>query len=182
MMDFEKVLGIIIREFDEKEVHYGLIGGFALGIFGLHRATIDLDFLIDKNDIEKVEKIMKAIGYKCIYKSEDVSQYISDIKILGEIDFLHAFREKAKKMLERVKEKDIFEGRFKIKILIPEDIIGLKLQAISNNPGREAKEYLDIENLMAHFGKELDWSIIEEYFYLFGKDKKFKELKLKYEK
>lgn len=41
---------------------------------------------------------MKENGYECKYKTENVSQYISPLKIFGEVDFLHAFREISLKM------------------------------------------------------------------------------------
>lgn len=69
-------------------------------------------------------------------------------------------------MLERAEEKDIFEGKFKIRVLRPEDIIGLKLQSLVNNPARTEREYLDIEALMDYYRKDLDWESIEEYFSL----------------
>lgn len=179
-MDFKTVLGLILKDFKTSNIRYGLIGGFALGVWGLPRATIDLDFLIHRDDLNKVNAIMKHHGYECVYKSGNVSQYVSPLKIFGEIDFLHAFRKVSLGMLERSEEKDIFEGNLKIRVLRPEDIIGLKLQSLVNNPARTQREYLDIEALMDHYGKNLDWESIEEYFSLFEQKEKFLELKTKY--
>lgn len=179
-MDFKTVLSLILERFYKYNVRYGLIGGFALGVLGLPRATIDLDFLIHKDDLDKVDRIMKSQGYECVYKSENVSQYVSAIKIFGEIDFLHAFRKISLRMLEHAEEKDIFEGKLKIRVLKPEDIIGLKLQALVNNPPRTEREYLDIESLMEYYGRNLDWQLLEEYFSLFERREKFLELKVKY--
>ena len=91
-MDFEKVLEILTREFTNEKIRYALIGGFAMGALGIVRSTMDLDFLVDSRDLEKIEKILKQYDYKCIYKTDNVSQYVSDIKLFGAIDFLHAFR------------------------------------------------------------------------------------------
>jgi hypothetical protein len=179
-MDFRTVLELILKDFQKYNIRYGLIGGFALGVWGLSRATIDLDFLIQRDDLNKVDTIMKSHNYECVYKSENVSQYVSALKIFGEIDFLHAFREISLQMLKRAEEKDIFEGGLKIRVLRPEDIIGLKIQSLVNNQKRTAQEYLDIEGLMERYGKELDWQLIEEYFSLFELKEKFLELKSKY--
>ena len=179
-MDFKTILGLILKDFQRGNIRYGLIGGFALGVLGLPRATVDLDFLIHRDDLGKVDKIMKFQGYECVYKSENVSQYVSPLKIFGEIDFLHAFRKASLGMLERAEEKDIFEGNLKIRVLRPEDIIGLKLQSLVNNPARKEREYLDIEALMEHYRKNLDWKLIEEYFSLFEQKEKYLELKSKY--
>ena len=70
----------------------------------------------------------------------------------------------------------------KIKVLRPEDIIGLKIQAAVNDSERAEREFLDIEALMNHYKERLDWDLIEEYFSLFEQEDKFKELKSKYAK
>ncbi len=49
-MDFKQVLRFLIFEFDKHNIDYALIGGFALGILGIIRATMDMDFLVKKDD------------------------------------------------------------------------------------------------------------------------------------
>lgn len=179
-MDFKVTLEMILKGFAEAKVRYALIGGFALGALGVPRATIDLDFLINKDDLPKIGAIMKTNGYELAYRSENVSQYISPLKIFGEVDFLHAFREISLKMLERAIEKEVFDGQMKIKVLRPEDVIGLKIQALSNEASRETKDLSDIESLMQIYGKNLDWQTLEGYFAIFDQQKRFAELKAKY--
>lgn len=181
-MDLKTVLEILLKNFEKEHINYALIGGFALGALGVPRATVDLDFLVRRDDLTKVDRIMKENGYECKYKSGDVSQYISPLKIFGEVDFLHAFRKISLRMLENALQKDIFEGQLKIRILRPEDIIGLKIQAIANDKERATRELADIEALMEHYKSNLDWKLIEEYFSLFDEQQKFKELKDKYGK
>lgn len=179
-MDFAATLKLIIKDFNKYNITYGVIGGFALGALGVARATIDLDFLVLKDDYPKVDKIMKTLGYECRYLSENVAQYVSGVKIFGEIDFLFAFREISSKMLQRAVEKEVFSGEIKIKVLKPEDIIGLKLQALVNDTSRTSKEYADIEALMDYYRETLDWAIIQEFFELFDLTKKFNELKKRF--
>lgn len=181
-MDFEKILPVIIEEFKKENVRYALIGGFSMGAMGIMRSTMDLDFLVDVKDLSKIEKIMRKYNYNCVYKTENVSQYVSDVKIFGEIDFLHAFRKISISMFDRAKELMVSQGKCKIKVLSPEDIIGLKLQALVNDPSRQNREYADIQEIMAYFREKLDWNLIEEYFFLFKKEGTFKKLKVKYGK
>lgn len=179
-MDFEKVLGIIIKRFDEEKVRYGLIGGFAIGVLGISRSTVDLDFLVNKEDLRKIEEILKTVGYEGVFKSENVAQYISPVKIMGEIDFLLAFRGPSLKMLEKTIPIDVYDGKYQIKVVSPEDIIGLKLQALVNNPERQEREFADIEALMKQYSQQLDWNIVEEYFGIFNKQDRFMDFKRKY--
>jgi len=109
------------------------MGGFALGVLGIPRSTVALDFLIHADDLPKIEKIMAGQGYECFYQTENVSQYTSRVKVMGEVDFLHAFRQLSLEMLDRALEKEIFEGEMKIKVLRPEDMIAFKLQSAANN-------------------------------------------------
>lgn len=161
-MDFKAVLEKLIGEFKKRKVRYALIGGFALGLRGVGRATIDLDILINKEDTSKVDEIMAAMGYEVRFRSENVSQYVSPLKLFGEVDFLHAFREASLMMLQRAEEKKIF-GSVKIKVLRTEDLIGLKLQAIKNNPSRKESEIKDIASLISAAGSEIEWPLIQRY-------------------
>ncbi len=178
-MDFKAVLKELLTAFYEHNIRYALMGGFALGAWGIPRATVDIDFLVNRDDTEKVHGIMTGMGYECRYRTENVSQYISPFKIFGEVDFLHAFRSASLRMLQRAEDKEIFNG-INIRVLKPEDLIGLKVQAIANDERRKNIELSDIESLMAEFGKGLDWPLIEEYFELFGFDELLKELKERY--
>jgi len=162
-MDFKAVTSGLLQRFAERRVRYGLIGGFALGLWGGSRSTVDLDFLVHRDDAGTIDVIMKELGYACGFKSENVSQYVSPQKIFGEVDFLHAFRQASMEMLDRAVEKKIFNGEILIKVLMPEDLIGLKLQAIKNNAARKEQDMADIKALtFARLGK-LDWELIQRY-------------------
>lgn len=175
-MDFKSVLAILLKRFDDNNIDYGLMGGFALGLWGVGRTTVDIDFLVKRDDMRKTDGIMLEAGYECKYKSENVSQYVSPLKVFGEVDFLHAFREASIEMLKRAEEKEIFAGSLKIKLLRPEDLIGLKLQAIKNNPEREQQDMMDIESLLSIHGKEINRSLIKGYFQTFDMEELYKRI------
>jgi len=181
-MDFKKVIEIIVKNFEAQGIDYAFIGGFALGALGVVRSTVDVDLLVHKTDLPKIDDIFFAHGYRLSYRSENVSQYVSDVKLFGSIDLLHAFRQRALAMLQRARKMPIFAGQYEIPVIIPEDLIGLKLQAAMNNPERKMLDDADIELLLAHFHNSLDWEIVEEYFTLFGVQEHFHVLKAKYGK
>jgi hypothetical protein len=176
-MDFRIVTEKLITAFRKEDVRYAFMGGYALGLWGVGRTTVDIDLLINLDDLNKVDDIMLKLGYECKHRSENVSQYVSSLKIMGEVDFLHAFRDASLEMIGRAEEKEIFGGVLKIKVARPEDLIGLKLQALKNNPSRSQTDMADIESLMSIHGKNLDWSLIEEYFKLFNMGDVYKKLK-----
>jgi hypothetical protein len=179
-MDFKLVFDRLLTFFHENNVRYALIGGFALGLHGVSRSTVDIDFLVHRDDLPKVYFIMSELGYDCAYNSENVSQFISPLKVFGEVDFIHAFRDISVNMLQRVEEKKIFNDSTMIKVLNVEDIIGFKVQAIANDESRKALDLNDIESLIAIHKTTIDWDILEEYFSLFKLSGIFIEIKRKY--
>lgn len=179
-MDFKVVTEKLLAAFKDSGINYALMGGFAMGLFGGSRSTVDIDFLVNRDDMDKVDIIMQKLGYECKHRSENVSQYISPSQVMGEVDFLHAFREASLEMLERVDEKEIFSGALKIKVLKPEDLIGLKVQAIKNDPSRKPVDMADIETLLSLHSKNLDWTMIKEYFKLFNMENDYNRLKEEY--
>jgi hypothetical protein len=162
-MDFKSVITSLLKHFGERRIRYGLMGGFALGLWGTARATVDLDFLVNREDMEMVDQVMRELGYERGFKSENVSQYVSRLKLYGEVDYLHAFRQLSIEMLERAEEKEIFGGELKIKVLRPEDLIGLKLQAIKNDPSRKEGDMADIKALTSVLKERFDWGLIKRY-------------------
>lgn len=155
-MDFKQTLLLVINEMNDQKVDYGLIGGFALGLYGVDRSTSDLDFIINVKDIDKIKKIFFKNGYELLFYSDNVLQFVSPIKDFGEIDIVIAKREVSINMLKNAMEKTILGNNITIKILIPEDIIGLKLQAIKNDKEREAIDKSDIKYLLKNISLDVD--------------------------
>ena len=62
-------------------------------------------------------------------------------------------------------------------MLLPEDIIGLKVQAIANDPSRKNADLADIESLLKLHARRLDWQLIQSYFELFDFGPLFESLR-----
>jgi hypothetical protein len=165
-MEFRLVLEKLLSDFERQNIGYALIGGFALGLWGYGRATVDVDFLVIRDDMPKVNDLMNHLGYECRYKSDNVSQYISPLKIFGEVDFVHAFRNASIAMLERAENKAIFDGALTIRVLKPEDIIGLKMQAMKNDKSRFNTDLSDIKMLLKIQKNRIDYGLLESYIKL----------------
>ncbi|MFA5161513.1 MAG: hypothetical protein WC421_04630 [Elusimicrobiales bacterium] len=180
-MEFEPALKALISRFEEHEVSYALIGGFGMGALGIARATIDLDFLILKSDMPSAHLIMLDLGYRRVYFSGNVSQYQSDFKVFGSVDIIHAARPVSMQMLKDAVSLKIFGGSG-VRVLLPEDIIGLKVQAMSNDAQRAARDSADIEEILCACAGTVSWPRLEKYFGMFGMSGKFKALKAKYAK
>ncbi len=170
-MDFQLVFEKVISSFEEEHLQYGLIGGFALGIMGILRATMDIDILLLVDDLDKADKILTGCMYSCVHRSPHLSQYTSELKPLGSIDILHASRTISKEMLSRAERYRVFD-KYMIPVLSPEDIIGLKVQAIANDAQRETADIYDMRLLLEYQLQRkrlIDWELLGEYFSLFNK-------------
>lgn len=179
-MDFKLVFSKLLAAFQEQDIRYALIGGMALGAWGVPRGTVNIDFLAHRDDMEKVDIVMSGFGYDCRYRTENVSQYVSPLQVFGEVDFLHAFRTLSLSMLDRAEERKIFGESISVKVLKIEDIIGFKVQAIANNESRINMDMADIESLITVHKSSINWALLEEYFALFRLDGLFNELRRKY--
>lgn len=61
-MDFQRVIETVTSQLDEAEIRYALIGGFAMALRGVQRATIDLDFILMLEDMEEADRIFTKAG------------------------------------------------------------------------------------------------------------------------
>lgn len=91
-MDFIQVIEEVTAKLDAANIRCALIGGFAMALHGVQRATADLDFILMLDDWGEADRIFQAAGYNLAFKSENVSHYMARDDALGRIDILHAFR------------------------------------------------------------------------------------------
>lgn len=179
-MDFKNVFKFIIEKFNAQKIDFALIGGFALQAVGLTRTTRDIDMLIVAQDSSTIKDIMLSYGYHLLHESKDVLNFSSKKYELGRVDFLLAHRTYALNMLKNAKESTIINGKFKIKVIAVEDLIGLKVQSSSNDPERKNQDMADIEKLIEMHYRSLNISLVKEYFDLFERGYEFSQLVEKY--
>jgi len=165
-MNFELVFKELLEKFEGQQIRYALIGGFALHVAGFTRATQDIDFLVHEGDVDKIKEIMSNMGYDLVHGSKELSNYWHPIGPLGGVDYLHAHREYTQQMLKRAKKHRILKNQ-EVPVVIPEDIIGLKVQSMANNPDRKSLDMADIEYLLREKLKDMNLDLIREYFELF---------------
>ena len=176
-MDFERVLRDLVSDFNDRKVPYAMTGGVALGALGISRATMDVDFLVTRDALPQVDEIMQRRGYRLRFRSENVSHFVADSPRLGQVDFLHAFREISTGMLQRASDLPAFAGSLNVRTLRPDDIIGLKVQALTNDPRRERRDLVDIELLAERYSGTIDWERVREYFALFDRLELYDEIR-----
>ena len=175
-MNFESVFEYLLSQFKKDKIDYALIGGFALHAAGHTRATQDIDLLILVDDIPKAKQALVAFGYEVAHESRDVINFHGKLRELGQIDIVQAHRQYARGMLQRAKKYDILNNKFSVKIVMPEDLIGLKVQSSSNDPKRLNRDRADIEVILQKNHGRLDLNLVREYFTLFDREAELDEM------
>ena len=165
-MDLRSVLIEIHTALEDAGIGHALIGGLALSVHGASRATIDLDLLADGHRDADVDALVRARGYECLYRTENVGNYLSADRAKGRIDFLFVHREYGRAMLERAAANSVLGQR--IRVVDAADLIGLKVQASSSDPRRRARDMVDVERLLASADVDLERARL--YFRLFERE------------
>lgn len=147
-----------------------LIGGLALAAHQVVRATRDVDFLADAEDADRLHDILLALGYRCVYRSEDAANYLRNDEGL---DLLYAHRPIARRLLAEAKERTTAMGT--LRVVSAEGLIGFKLQAWVNNPSR-TRDIDDIRALLRAQHGRLNMTEVREYFALFDRTEMLDEL------
>lgn len=63
-MNLADELQRLIEVLRRNNVRYALCGGFALAVYGITRATEDIDLLVEESSVEKLREILGPLGYR----------------------------------------------------------------------------------------------------------------------
>src|SRR3989338_5678521 len=163
-MDFVSVFRFIIENFEREKIDFALIGGFAL-----QGDKKDIDLMIYAKDKDKIKSLFLATGYQILHEGDHILSFTGKSYELGRVDFMLVKGEAGIRILKRSRPSEIIGGKYLVKSVIPEDIIGLKVQSYANNPDRKEKDFSDIKGLFRKHKGSLDMELVREYFAMFDK-------------
>ena len=63
MLDLFDEFNKLVARFVERNIDYALWGGLALAVYGIPRATIDIDLMIQPQSLETVLTLVRELGY-----------------------------------------------------------------------------------------------------------------------
>jgi predicted nucleotidyltransferase len=171
-MNLEIVLKMLMEKFRDAGIAFVLSGGLALSTMELARFTKDIDFIVHEEDKDKVEAIMTELGYEReSFSTDEIVSYGSPLKVYGQVDFLLARRKYTRAMMRNADVRPVFDGELYVNTVRPEDLIGLKVQAICNDPEhRYLIDKPDIQRLLKLHRKRMDMALVREYFRVFDKE------------
>ncbi len=170
MMNLRSTLKLAHSLLETNQIDHALIGGLALACYGSTRSTIDLDLLIHEDHKNILKTLFTKNGFNLIHESDEVLQFSG----VGYVDVILARRPISQKILSEAN----LGGPEGIKFVKTEDLIGLKIQAYSNDPTRELQDKADIQFLIENV-QYLDWQRIKTYADLFNQWEVINEIKNK---
>lgn len=163
-MQREEILKEIKATFQEFHVPFVLIGAFALAVWGVIRATKDIDFLADisQDKMNLIEQRFKKAGFITKFTKGDLNDPIAGVlKIIYKlnkkeevIDIILGIKGAPKDVYKRAKNIVIMGNE--IPVVSPEDLVVLKLFANSPLDIEDARKIISILN------DRIDYPYIEE--------------------
>lgn len=64
MIDLYQELRSLIIHLNRREIPYALCGGLSLAVYGIPRATVDIDLLIPEESLDSIRRITQELGYQ----------------------------------------------------------------------------------------------------------------------
>lgn len=179
-MDFRHALVDLARRLNEENVRWALIGGVAMAFNGVARTTFDIDILVEMDDLDGLDRVLGSMDCDLEYRWDESSHFTSRSEgHTCPIDILHAHRPHSRGMLERAEAVPLTHETVVVPVVKPEDLIGLKVQAMVNDRARERQELADIRALLeavALAKRCFDVGRVREYFELFGRGEQLDHL------
>jgi hypothetical protein len=165
-MDFAAVMTYIKTEFSRARIRYALIGGHAVSLYAEPRMTRDMDFIVHREDLAKAESVMLRIGYRVGRRERGFTQFVGAVLTQGVVDLAHASKVFGTAILRKARFF-VFPGSpGRVPVVAPEDLIGLKIVAMANNPLREERDDADIVAVARACRTRLNWKRISQYYVL----------------
>jgi hypothetical protein len=177
-MDLQGDLIRLREELGAAGIEHALIGGIALQFHGHARATQDLDLMVKREDLARIDEIMRRLGFRRLHADQETASFVAAGDTPGRVDFLLAHRPHALGMLARARSHAIGgESHLLVRVLEPEDLIGLKVQSSSNDPRRRRGDMADVEALLRAIPRSrLDLERIRDYFRIFDREGEWDEI------
>lgn len=168
-MSLDEQLRELLVQLRDERVNYALIGGLAMNVHARPRATADIDLLVAASDHDLLCRLLKRLSYVVL---DDRPELASFVRGGQRVDALFATGQHAKEFLT---ESRLIEGVDGLRVVTPEALIALKLQAFNDDP-RRLQDLADIMGLVEHNKDALDVERLRGYFEIFQRLELFDEL------
>ncbi len=147
MSDYSSVFQLISDLIRKERISCILIGGYAVNYYKVSRQTGDVDFLITKEDFERISPILKDAGYQQERLQDNFAQFKSTKLSLMDVDFMFVDQT----TFDKIRKEAVSCKIGKLEFVLPslDHLIALKLHSVkSSYKLRWTKDLPDIINLI----------------------------------
>jgi len=156
----------IFKAFNGAKIEYLIVGGVAVNLYGYNRFTGDIDILLalDKNNLEKMEKLMHKLGYSPrlpveIHELQDTAKLKGWIKEKGLKAYTFINNKRPQLDIDiLVEESLVFEKQFKkrtkikvwdmqLPVISLGNLISMKKKTNRQKDIDDVKALLELKNL-----------------------------------
>ncbi len=147
MANERSVFHLISEITTQKGVPCVLIGGFAVNYYKVSRNTQDMDFLITREDFDKIWGALSEAGYKQSWVQENFVLLENTQLLLRKVDFMFVDPSTLDKIMNEAQSITLAGQKFMVPSL--NHLIALKLHSIKYNPKlRLLTDFPDIVGLI----------------------------------
>jgi Nucleotidyl transferase AbiEii toxin, Type IV TA system len=172
-VDFVRVLEGLARFFEERKLNYAVIGGVGIAGYGMSRATVDLDLVLDGGAQEEAIQFLESLGYETLHRSSGYSNHQHPLSEMGGVDLVYVRGETSRRIFEASRTLD-GPGGMSIPVPSPEHLIAMKIVAMKNDSSRRFQDMADIRFLMGL--PDIDREEVRAQFSKHGLLERFHEL------
>ena len=165
-MNYLNTFELVSAETQKKKISCILIGGFAINFYDVVRQTVDVDFLITKDDFKKILPVLREQGYTVARQSDVFVNLQSSNHRLLDLDYMFIDQDVFEKILKEGRQVKIAKEKFIIPSL--NHLIALKLHSIKGNPKRELKDLPDIVGLIENNNVNVNSKSFEQLCLKYG--------------
>lgn len=145
-MNIETVFQVVPGCLAEAGVDCLLIGGFAVNYHGYTRNTLDVDFMIVAERLERVRSVMITAGFTNVVIEEPAS-FFSAPDSPWRVDFLHVDADTMRRLMARAIPARVYG--FDVRVPALKDLLAMKMHSLSCDPARRmGKDLTDIAYLI----------------------------------
>ena len=148
------VLGKVEEFFEREQFSWALIGAFGLQVYGLTRATNDLDLVTEGAAQQDLLGFLASTGYEAIHVSPGYSNHFHPDVRFGRLDIVYVSGDTSRQIFEGCKSFTVANRT--IRVPRAEHLAAMKVQAMKNDPERTLQEMADIRFLLSLPGVNSD--------------------------
>jgi hypothetical protein len=86
MLDLYEEIKTLVSRLNTAKVEYAVCGGLALAVYGIPRATVDIDIMVQRAKLEEVHNLVRELGYIMKARPMTFAQEAIEIHRVSKID------------------------------------------------------------------------------------------------